>query len=133
MYFDFSSSNFKIKHQKTGKTLATVSGLGDLYFLDLPKSTALFVRYSQRASKDIWHVGLCILSPKILRLLHSIKLINVWLKKPTISTSCQLGKATNYLPPLHRISILPFQKIHCDLWGPSPVTSLQNLDIISLL
>lgn len=42
--FKFSSSNFKRKDRKTGKTLATGSKNGDFYSLDLPKS-AFFIRY----------------------------------------------------------------------------------------
>lgn len=59
--------------------------------------------------------------------------VNSWLEQPNICTSCQLDKSCK-LPFTLRsnTSTTPLQKIHCDLWGPSPITSMPNLDIMSL-
>lgn len=38
--------------------MATGSNQGDLYSLDLPKSTALFARYLKKASEDVWNARL---------------------------------------------------------------------------
>lgn len=48
---------FKIKDQKSGKTLAMGSRQRDLYALDFPKTT-LFAHYSKKTSEEIWHAWL---------------------------------------------------------------------------
>lgn len=53
--------------------------------------------------------------------------MNYWFKKSSIWPSCQQGKSCR-LPFFvnQNTNNLPLQKVHCDLWGPSLVTSVQN-------
>lgn len=49
------------------------------------------------------------------------------MNKKNICTSCQLGKHCKL--PFHvsnNISRSPLDKIHCDLWGPAPNSSVQK-------
>ena len=50
-----------------------------------------------------------------------------WLKVENICTSCQMGKSC-HLPfsLIEKIDTVPIAKIHCDLWGPAPVSSVQH-------
>ena len=50
-----------------------------------------------------------------------------WIFKPNICISCQIGKSCKlYFKNNNKISKFPFQKIHCDFWGPHPIASNQG-------
>lgn len=82
-----------------------------------------------KASYELWHSRLGHVSFDIISLLNKLGYVSVTslLPSPVICSPCQLAKA-------HR---LPFELndkrashvldlIHCDLWGPSPVTSVDG-------
>lgn len=63
-----------------------------------------------------------------LKILDRKKVISIssWLNKNLVCTSCQLGKRCK-LPVYdsNKICESPLEKIHCDLWGPAPISSMQ--------
>lgn len=121
MYFEFTSSNFKIKDQKTGKTTTIVSGWGDL------QTSIIHSFFCPIFPKSLWRYLACLITHphyKISLLLHSMK--NVCLKNPLFAQAANQGKAASYISHTSKLN-LTFSKIHCDLQGPSLVTSVQEL------
>ena len=99
---------------------------GSLYVLD-NKALAAFVaiRFG-KATDEIWHQRLGHRSEKSLKFLNSqgVIYISVWHKVPSICTSCQMGKSCK-LPFFlnNKIATVLLMKVHCDLWGPAPMSS----------
>lgn len=62
-------------------------------------------------------------------MLKDRKLIDVslWASKPSICISCQMDKSCK-LPfdKANKVFVFPLDKIHCDLWGPTPIASNQS-------
>jgi hypothetical protein len=53
--------------------------------------------------------------------------VSSWLKVENICTSYQMGKSCRLPFSLNeKIDTVPIAKIHCDLWGPAPVSSVQH-------
>jgi hypothetical protein len=91
--------------------------------------TALAAKKSGRALEPLWYLRLCHPYSKLLHNLASKQIIDVcsWLQFQTICSSCQMGKSCRLPFSLHnKIETAPLTKIHCDLWGPTPVISVQN-------
>ena len=80
-------------------------------------------------SSTVWHQRLGHPYSKILSLLKEQNIIDLshWISKPNICISCQMGKSCKLLfKSNNKISKFPFQKIHCDIWGPTPIASNQG-------
>ena len=66
---------------------------------------------------------------KFLQILNKQEVLSIssWLNRHSICTSCQLGKRCKL--PFHdsnKMCKFPLEKIHCDLWGPAPISSTQH-------
>ncbi|GKV03485.1 hypothetical protein SLEP1_g15775 [Rubroshorea leprosula] len=121
--FEFSSSGFVVKDQITQAILTKGTRKGQLYALDEGEKYAL-ATLTNKAVDTIWHQRLGHPNSRILKNLSSKKNIVVsrWTTPPHLCTSCQMGKSCKL--PFTRNNErakFPFHKIHCDLWGPSPV------------
>jgi hypothetical protein len=127
---EFISSGFKIKDRIKGLILATVRKHGGLYALHEGGAITAWVAIkSGRAPEPLWHQRLGHPHSKLLHNLVSKKIIDIcsWLKSQTICSSCQMGKSCRLPFSLHnKTETAPLKKIHCDLWGPAPVASVQN-------
>ncbi|KAI3516852.1 hypothetical protein L1887_15941 [Cichorium endivia] len=84
--------------------------------------------HSSRISLHGWHRRLAHPHESILRRLVSTFHLPVSTNKfPNVCDSCQLGKSHMlHLPTSHVASSKPFELIYSDVWGPSPVFSLNG-------
>lgn len=124
----FSSKGFVVKDKKTWKTLASGCREGGLYTIG-GNTYALFSTRQRTASDEVWHQRLGHPQQKVLSFLSQRNFISVdgHNKGKSICTSCQMGKSCK-LPFINENtrSDFPLHKIHCDLWGPAPINSVQN-------
>ena len=105
----------------------------ELYVLDRGQQAFLTLlrQHPARASFGIWHAHLGHSSPKTVErlsengVIHTVSSFN-----SDVCSSCQLGKS-HRLPFLNNNTriLYPLDIIHCDLWGPSPVTSLSGFRV----
>ena len=89
---------------------------------------AFYSTRQQATSGDLWHQRLGHPHTDILQLL--VKNKSIVINKTSSSLlcdACQLGKSCR-LPFLssETVSTKPLERVHCDLWGPSPVVSTQG-------
>ncbi|OMO50868.1 Integrase, catalytic core [Corchorus capsularis] len=110
--------------------------LDDMYVLQ-PKhvnnltshAQAFFSNSFRVVSSSVLHMRLGHPQASVVQFLEKNKVIQSSNKSsmPKIYSSCQMGKACR-LPflPSSDFSNTPFEVIHCDLWGPSPVHSVQK-------
>ena len=129
-FFEFHYFGFQIKDQTMGKILAMGHRKDGLYALEEGGSIeALVAIKSGKALVDLWHQRLEHPNSRLLHVLDSKKFIDVssWLKNKNICSSCQMGKSCR-LPFLlnKKIDSASLTKIHCDLWGPAPISSVQQ-------
>ncbi|CAA7049703.1 unnamed protein product [Microthlaspi erraticum] len=99
-----------------------------LYVLESPEFVAFYSNRQCAASDMVWHRRLGHANFQILQLLQGSKAISVN-KSMTVSVCehCQMGKSTQLPFSSSEPSVLePHARIHCDLWGPSPVVSVQG-------
>jgi len=66
-------------------------------------------------------------NPQVLQLLSSSKAIKINKSTNAACESCRLGKSSR-LPfsSSEFIASRPLERVHCDLWGPAPVSSVQG-------
>ncbi|KAK9067609.1 hypothetical protein SSX86_011720 [Deinandra increscens subsp. villosa] len=124
----FSQPFFTIQDRKTKMVLAKGRCENGLYVLKDEPEQALTASHgvSNRASYELWHKRLGHVSFDIISILNKLGVLSVTslLPKPTICVSCELSKghklpfAINNKRSLHVLDL-----IHCDLWGPAPVSS----------
>ena len=100
---------------------------GGLYALNTMDKTTLFSIRFRSAIDEVWHQRLGHPQYRVVELLKNNKLIVSTSKNKSICTSCQMAKACR-LPFIlsNEFCSEPFGVIHCDLWGPAPVTSFQR-------
>lgn len=85
---------------------------------------------SNKATSTIWHHRLGHASSHILQFLNNKDFINVskWNKQGTICSFCQMGKNCKLPFSNSTISTMhPLEKLHCDLWGPAPMSDRVSL------
>ncbi|GJV61904.1 retrovirus-related pol polyprotein from transposon TNT 1-94 [Tanacetum coccineum] len=98
-----------------------------LYVLrDAPMALMATSGVSRQASFELWHNRLGHVSFDVISTLHKLGVLHVTsvLPKPIICKPCQLSKGQRLsfeLNPKRSLHILDL--IHCDLWGPAPVSS----------
>jgi len=125
----FTNDRLIIQNLVTRKVVATGRRReNDLYVLERRHHSLLSVFFNNcpRASFDVWHARLSHVSHSIISLLNKKRQLCVTFLLPilTIYSSCQLAKS-------HRLAFQHNDKrashvldfIHCDLWGPSPISS----------
>jgi hypothetical protein len=121
-----------MQNRNTGKVVATgCRHKAGLYVLE--HSQSVFVsslkNNSLRASYDVWHACLGHVSHSIISLLNKKGCLSVTslLPSPNLCVACQTAKS--YRLPFNvndqRVSHV-LKLIHCDIWGPAPVTSSSN-------
>ncbi|KAH9648571.1 retrovirus-related pol polyprotein from transposon RE1 [Citrus sinensis] len=125
---EFSSNKFVVKDYQ-GNILAKGTKTKGLYALDEGHHAALYLSEGRKAPYNIWHQRMGHPQIKSIKFLNKNKLIDVsnWITKDYVCSSCQMGK--NCKLPFNfsnKISSVPLHKIHCDLWGPAPISSVQN-------
>lgn len=102
------------------------------------KSDEVAVFFSDRqiaASEDIWHLRLGHANFNILQQLKLTKEISVNKNRTNlVCQSCQMGKSSKlqFFHSQSHVSV-PLEKIHCDLWGPSPIVSSQEFQCYEVL
>ena len=126
----FSKYLCSIQDRATKQVLAQGKRDRGLYVIsNKPEVRAFSATKHPKASFELWHSRLGHVSLDVISNLNKLGLLLVSsiLPKPVICSPCQLAKS-------HR---LPFDNndqrashvldlIHCDLWGPSPVTSVDS-------
>ena len=128
--FEFPNLNFLIKERATGKLMAIGSKKGNLYALDGEALATFVAPRSGKTTEKIWHLRLGHPINKLLKILNSQSIINIrsWNKIPSVCVSCQMGKSCKLPFSLNnKVANIPLLKIHCDLWGPSLVSSSQGI------
>ena len=123
----FDSECVSVKEKETKQVIAQGKRLRDLYLLKDGKFQAFYSTRQQATSDGLWHQRLGHPHRDILQLLARNKAIVVnKTSSSLLSDTCQLGKGCK-LPFLSSktVSCKPLERIHCDLWGPSPVISTQ--------
>jgi hypothetical protein len=127
----FDSLRLIIQDRVTGTVLGVGRCENGLYVLDQHHHALvqLLSAHKPRASAQLWHARLGHPNYRIissLSRLGSILYSNRSLpNNSNICVGCQLGKS-------HRLPFslndehccMPFDRLHCDLWGPSPVSSV---------
>ncbi|MFS7952632.1 putative RNA-directed DNA polymerase [Helianthus anomalus] len=122
----FSNSFFVIQDRTTRKPLAQGRCENGLYLLR-DKSFAFVASVSSnKASFELWHYRLghvAFDTISIMKRLGHLSFTSI-LPKPNICSPCQLAKAKK-LPFANndKRASNPLDLVHCDLWGPSPITS----------
>jgi hypothetical protein len=109
----------------TRQVLAQVRYENGLYVLN-PSHQAFVAVSPKKASFELWHKRLGHVSfDTILRLNKEGYLcVTSILPKPVLCSACQLSKGRRLSCDLNeQQAFYPLDLIHCDLWGPSPVTS----------
>ncbi|KAL0788033.1 hypothetical protein Bca101_004279 [Brassica carinata] len=99
-----------------------------LYVLENDNYRAFYSSRQQAADDYFWHHRLGHASSSILQHLQSNKAIFCnKLNSELVCEPCQMGKSMSlpFLVP-ESVSVEPLAKIHCDLWGPSPIVSVQG-------
>ena len=114
---------------KENKVLAKGSKQGKLYTLEGDFHAAFNAIQGESSGFSLWHKRLGHANPKILEALKRNDFIDFssWSKAPRICVSCQLGKSCRKSFNLsNNKADFPLQKVHCDIWGPAPITSTQH-------
>ena len=121
----FSQKNFHIQDRTTKQVLARGTCVDGLYVLQ-NEPQALVAGVSNKASYELWHARLGHVSFDVISSLNKTGCLSLTslLPKPDICTSCQLAKGQR-LPFIHneKRASSPLDLVHCDLWGPAPITS----------
>ncbi|CAN7140793.1 unnamed protein product, partial [Brassica rapa subsp. narinosa] len=116
------------KDKVTKQVITRGSRHKDLYLLKNTRFQALYSHRQQATSEGIWHQRLGHPNMEVLQMLSRNKAI-VFTKTSfqTLCDACQVGKSCQ-LPFLSSefVSTHPLERIHCDLWGPSPIVSAQG-------
>lgn len=84
---------------------------------------------SSKASYELWHSRLGHVAFDTILLLNKLGHLYVTslLPKPIFCSSCQLSKGHRLQFDLNdKCSSYPLDLVHCDLWGPSPVSSMDG-------
>ena len=81
---------------------------------------------SRKASFDLWHNRLGHIHFDVISSLNKLGVLNVTsvLPKPVICKPCQVSKSQRLPFELNpKRASHPLDLVHCDLWGPAPVSS----------
>ncbi|KAL3648881.1 hypothetical protein CASFOL_005284 [Castilleja foliolosa] len=124
----FTDKLFEIQHRLTGVPLARGKRENGLYVLENGHEglVAALTSTNIKGSFDLWHRRLGHASFDTIKLLNKLGFLSVSsiLPNPTPCSSCHLAKSKrlSFVSNTRRASHV-LDIIHCDLWGPSPITS----------
>uniref|UniRef100_A0A251TUQ9 Putative zinc finger, CCHC-type n=1 Tax=Helianthus annuus TaxID=4232 RepID=A0A251TUQ9_HELAN len=120
---------FHIQDRHTKQVLARGRCENGLYILQ-PGHHALVSSSSRpKASFEVWHSRLGHVHFDVISILQKLGILSITslLPKPVTCRPCQLAKSQRLPFELNNKRALhPLDLIHCDLWGPSPVVSVDN-------
>lgn len=125
--FDFDCNNVFVYDKATKKVLLRGRNTNGLYKLRGSQFQAFYTVGQVATSDEIWHKRLGHPNPHILQYLSSSKAISINKSSKGHCEACKMGKSTRL--PFEASSFRtsrPLERIHCDLWGPAPVTSVQG-------
>lgn len=124
---EFDCDGVIVKDKQTQQLLTRGSRHKDLYMLENSKFMAYYSTRQQATSDEVWHMRLGHPHKEILQQLSSTKAIVINKLSSQLCDACRLGKSTR-LPFVSSefVSNTCLERIHCDLWGPSPVISTQG-------
>lgn len=126
VYFDANAVS--VIDLNTQKVVTRGQRREKLYVLEQPDFVAFYSNRQTVAGDLVWHQRLGHANPQVLQLLKTSKAISVNKSSTTsVCEPCQMGKSSQ-LPFFDSVSSVmePLDRIHCDLWGPSPVVSVQG-------
>lgn len=107
----------------------------NLYVLKDSEFVAFYSNRQVMASDLVWHRRLAHANSQVLQHLKKIKAISTnKSNESTLCEPCQMGKSSK-LPFFTSLSLsmTPLDKIHRDLWGPSPIVSNQGFKYYAIL
>ncbi|KAI3510913.1 hypothetical protein L1887_18051 [Cichorium endivia] len=126
----FSRPYFYIQDRATKRVLAQGRCEQGLYILSNKPQAFTAVTFSKlTASCELWHSRLGHVSFDTISLLNKLGYVSTtsWLPSPIICSSCQLAKAHRLPFPINvKRALRVLDLVHCDLWGPSPVESVDG-------
>nr|CAC37623.1 copia-like polyprotein [Arabidopsis thaliana] len=126
VYFD--ANKVCIIDLTTQKVVSKGPRNNGLYMLENSEFVALYSNRQCAASMETWHHRLGHSNSKILQQLLTRKEIQVNKSRTSpVCEPCQMGKSTRlqFFSSDFR-ALKPLDRVHCDLWGPSPVVSNQG-------
>ncbi|KAJ0853298.1 putative RNA-directed DNA polymerase [Helianthus annuus] len=125
----FSHPYFYIQDRQTKETLARGCREDGLYVLRQTHEALVSSSSCPKASFELWHARLGHVNFDVISMLKTKGYVSFTsvLPKPGLCSPCELAKAKRqpFLSNDKRAS-LPLEIIHCDLWGPSPIKSVDN-------
>lgn len=124
----FDSHKVYILDLETKKVLTKGPRRNGLYVLENQNYKAFYSTRQQATDLLIWHHRLGHASTQVLQHLHNSKAISInKSRRNSLCEPCQMGKSFS-LPfsVSGSFTLEPLARIHCDLWGPAPVTSVQS-------
>lgn len=127
-YIEFNKHGFLVKDLKTRQVLLQGSNDAGLYNLSPTMSAVFFSIRHKGANVDVWHNHLAHSNKRVVQFLQQQNLISVTHSSSNnLCTSCEISKSSK-LPFVNVVERAkhPFSKIHCDLWGPVPISSIQG-------
>jgi len=125
--FTFDSDSVVIKDKRTQQLLTQGNKHKGLYVLKDVPFQAYYSTRQQSSDDEVWHQRLGHPNKEVLQHLIKTKAIVVNKTSSNLCEACQMGKVCR-LPFVASefVSSRPLERIHCDLWGPAPVTSAQG-------
>ncbi|KAJ9546279.1 hypothetical protein OSB04_018822 [Centaurea solstitialis] len=127
----FSDDFFTVQNRVNGRILATGRCDGGLYLLQ-NVSAALLADFNNKTvigSYKLWHERLGRVNHSIISILSRQGHLSVSsiLPNPTLCGSCQLAKSHKLPFAINENrSLNPLDMIHCDIWGPAPIRSVEG-------
>jgi Reverse transcriptase (RNA-dependent DNA polymerase)/GAG-pre-integrase domain len=119
-YVEFHTDYCLIKDQASHQVLLKGIHLNGLYLVSSHSPSAFVCE----KTTGIWHQRLCHSSETTLKQLISKNLISCTQNNLGVCESCCLAKSHRLpFPSSSTRTSHPLELVHCDLWGPSPVTS----------
>ncbi|KAD3068636.1 hypothetical protein E3N88_36516 [Mikania micrantha] len=123
----FSQPSFYIQDRTTKQVLAQGRCEDGLYVLkSCPQA---FNVIKNKASFEIWHSRLGHVSYDTISMLNKLGCVNLTsiLSKPGICNTCEMSKGHRFPFQLNdKRASHCLDLVHCDLWGPSPISSMNN-------
>ena len=124
---EFDADSVRINDKATKKLLVMGRTRDGLYCLEDPKLQVFYSTRQNSASSEVWHRRLGHANDEVLQQLSSLKSIIINKAVKTMCEACHLGKSTRLPFMLSTFTASkPLERIHCDLWGPSPISSVQG-------
>lgn len=102
-----------------------------LYVLKNKQASALFSSRSQSVSAEYLHRRLAHANKMVVQMLANSKAISISSSDKLVCEFCQLGKSAR-LPfsDSSYVAKKPFERIHCNLWGPVLLYIVKGFDIM---